>query len=199
MEKLDLKKTFKAYYTAKSNPEIYEFGKINYLSITGRGEPGGVEFQAANEVLFPMAYGIKKICKLKSMDFGVPALEGLWWTDNNSPANETPRSQWNWKLLIRMPDFATIEMHNEALKDVLKKKKKPLVNEVHFETIDEGKVVQILHIGAYSNEQPTIDTLYGFITENGFSLQGLHHEIYLSDPRKTKPDDLKTIIRQGIK
>lgn len=199
MEKLDLKKTYKTYYTAKSEAELCEFGTINYLSIIGRGEPGGKEFQAANEVLFPMAYGIKKICKLKGMDFGVPALEGLWWTEGNKPATEVPRSEWHWKLMIRMPDFATKEMHQDALKEVLKKKKNQLVNNVSFETMDEGKVVQILHIGAYADEQPTIDALYNFISEKGMNLHGLHHEIYLSDPRKTKPSELKTIIRQGVK
>lgn len=199
MEKLDLKKTYKSYYTAKLQVELHEFGNVNYVGIIGRGEPGGEAFQAATEVLFPMAYGIKKICKLKDMDFGVPALEGLWWTDRNSPAKETPRSEWNWKLLIRMPDFVTAEMHQDALKEVLKKKKNPLVNTVNFETINEGKVAQILHIGAYADEQPTIDALYNFISEKGMNLQGLHHEIYLSDPRKTKPSELKTIIRLGVK
>src|SRR5690606_38905814 len=153
----------------------------------------------ANEVLFPMAYGIKKICKLKGQDFGVPSLEGLWWTDNNTSARETPRSEWNWKLMIRMPGFATQEMHQAALAEVLKKKRNLLAGRVLFEEIDEGDVAQVLHIGAYADEQPAIDALYQFIEGSGLSLNGLHHEIYLSDPRKTKPADLKTIIRQGVK
>ncbi|MCW5911021.1 MAG: GyrI-like domain-containing protein [Cyclobacteriaceae bacterium] len=199
MEKLDFKKAYKNYYSAKQIPELHSFGEVNCLTITGKGEPGGKEFQAANEVLFPMAYGVKKICKLKGMDFGVPALEGFWWTDNNTSAQDTPRSDWNWKLMIRMPDYATSEMYQTALAEVLIKKKNPLARNVLFEKIDEGKAAQILHIGAYTDEQPTIDALYQFIESNGMSLNGLHHEIYLSDPRKTKPADLKTIIRQGVK
>lgn len=102
MEKLDFKKAYKNYYSAKDTPELLSFEPIPYLMISGKGEPGGKEFQKATEALFPLAYGIKKICKLQGRDFGVPALEGLWWTDGNKSATEIPKSEWHWKLMIRM-------------------------------------------------------------------------------------------------
>ncbi|MBX3165126.1 MAG: GyrI-like domain-containing protein [Bacteroidetes bacterium] len=199
MEKLDFKKTYKDYYSAKQTSELLAFQPIPYLMISGKGEPGGSEFQQATEALFPLAYGIKKICKLQGKDFGVPALEGLWWTESNKPAAEVPRSEWHWKLMIRMPDFADKEMLKTALAEVMKKKKNPLLNNVSFETLHEEKCVQILHIGAYSQEQPTIDLMYDFMKKQNLKHNGLHHEIYLSDPRKTKPELLKTIIRQPVK
>ncbi len=199
MEKLDFKKAYKSYYSAKQTPELLTFEPIHYLMISGKGEPGGSEFQKATEALFPLAYGIKKICKLQGKDFGIPALEGLWWTESNKPATEVPRSEWHWKLMIRMPDFADKEMLKTALAEVMKKKKNPLLNNVSFEKLNEGKCVQILHIGAYSEEQPTIDLMYDFMKKQNLKHNGLHHEIYLSDPRKTKPEQLKTIIRQAVK
>lgn len=199
MEKLDFKKTYKDYYSAKQTPELLAFQPIPYLMISGKGEPGGSEFQQATEALFPLAYGIKKICKLQGRDFGVPALEGLWWTEGNKPAVEVPRSEWHWKLMIRMPDFANKEMFKTALAEVMKKKKNPLLNNVSFEKLNEGKCVQILHVGSYSQEQPTIDLMYDFMKKQNLKHNGLHHEIYLSDPRKTKPELLKTIIRQPVK
>lgn len=199
MEKLDFKKAYKSYYSAKQTPELLTFEPIPYLMISGKGEPGGSEFQQATEALFPLAYGIKKICKLQGKDFGVPSLEGLWWTESNKPATEVPRSEWHWKLMIRMPDFADKEMFKTALAEVMKKKKNPLLNNVSFEKLNEGKCVQILHIGAYSDEQPTIDLMYDFMKKQNLKHNGLHHEIYLSDPRKTKPELLKTIIRQAVK
>lgn len=199
MEKLDFKKAYKSYYSAKQTPELLTFEPIPYLMISGKGEPGGSEFQQATEALFPLAYGIKKICKLQGKDFGVPSLEGLWWTEGNKPATEVPRSEWHWKLMIRMPDFADKEMFKTALAEVMKKKKNPLLNNVSFEKLNEGKCVQILHIGAYSDEQPTIDLMYDFMKKQNLKHNGLHHEIYLSDPRKTKPELLKTIIRQPVK
>lgn len=199
MEKLDFKKAYKTYYSAKDTPELLSVEPIPYLMISGKGEPGGNEFQKATEALFPLAYGIKKICKLQGKDFGVPALEGLWWTEGNKPAAEVPRTEWHWKLMIRMPDFADKEMFKTAFDEVMKKKKNPLLNTVSFEKLHEGKCVQILHTGAYSEEQPTIDLLYNFMKKQNLKHNGYHHEIYLNDPRKTPKEKLKTIIRQPVK
>ena len=199
MEKLDFKKAYKNYYSAKDTPELLSFEPIPYLMISGKGEPGGKEFQEATEALFPLAYGIKKICKLQGRDFGVPALEGLWWTEGNKSATEIPRREWYWKLMIRMPDFVNDSLFNMAFDEVMKKKKNPLLSAVLFEKMHEEKCVQILHTGAYSEEQPTIDVLYNYIKNNNLALSGLHHEIYLNDPRKTPKEKLKTIIRQPVK
>ena len=133
------------------------------------------------------------------MDFGVPKLEGLWWVEGDIPALEVPREEWCWKLLIRMPDYVTNEMMDIAQTEVAKKKKNERIKDISLEKIKEGKSAQIMHIGSYATEPETIDTLLDYISENGLSVSGLHHEIYLSDPRKTEPDKLKTIIRYPVK
>ena len=197
MSKLDLTKEYKSYYKAGSKPEIVEFGKANYLAIEGKGEPAENVFVSKVEALYPLAYGIKKVCKEQNNDFGVPKLEGLWWVEGNKPALEVPRSEWRWKLLIRMPEFVTQEMIASVQLEVAKKN--DLIQEISFEKITKGKCVQIMHIGPYSTEPETINTLMEFIAENGLSVNGLHHEIYLSDPRKTKPEKMKTLIRYPVK
>ena len=199
MSKLDLLKEHKSYYNAGKNPEIVEFDEANYLTIEGIGEPAGKMFVSKVEALYPLAYGIKKICKEQDKDFGVPKLEGLWWVEGDTPALEIPRSEWRWKLLIRMPEFITKELMFSVQPVVAKKKKNELVQKIALEKMTEGKCVQIMHIGPYSTEHKTINELMAFIAANGISVNGKHHEIYLSDPRKNKPDKMKTIIRYPVK
>lgn len=198
MEKIDLVKQDKAYYSAKKTPEIREIGAFNYLTISGKGEPAGIVFTNAVEALYPLAYGIKGIYKKLETDFAVPKLEGLWWVNSEKSALEIPKSEWHWKLLIRMPDFVTIEGFEQAKTAVIKKKGIDKIREIQFEKITEGKCVQIMHIGPYSTEPETINLMGEFMTQNGLSENGLHHEIYLSDPRKTIPEKMKTILRQPI-
>jgi hypothetical protein len=199
MSKLDLLKEYKSYYNAGKNPEIVEFDEANYLTIEGIGEPAGKMFVSKVEALYPLAYGIKKICKEQDKDFGVPKLEGLWWVEGDTPALEIPRNEWRWKLLIRMPEFITKELMFSVQPVVAKKKKNELVQKIALEKMTEGKCVQIMHIGPYSTEHKTINELMAFIDANGISVNGKHHEIYLSDPRKNKPDKMKTIIRYPVK
>jgi hypothetical protein len=104
MLKLDFAKEYKSYYKASKNPEVVEFGVAGYLSIRGKGEPAGEEFVNKVGALYPLAYGIKKICKEQGKDFGVPKLEGLWWVESDQPPLDVPRNEWHWRLLIRMPD-----------------------------------------------------------------------------------------------
>ncbi|MCP4353340.1 MAG: hypothetical protein GY795_48445 [Desulfobacterales bacterium] len=199
MSKLDLVKEFKSYYKAKNKPEIVEFEKIPYLLIEGKGEPGGEVFTKAIEALYPLAYGVKKICKSQEKDFGVPKLEGLWWVKSDKPALEVPRSEWYWKLLIRMPDFVTPEVVKTAKEEVFKKKGLDLIGQIRFETVSEHKCIQIMHAGPYATEPETLEKMDIFMKENSFTKNGLHHEIYLSDPRKTAPEKMKTILRQPVK
>ncbi len=199
MEKLDLTKKYKTYYSAKAKPELTEFGNIQYLTIKGKGEPAGKEFDEKTATLYPVAYGIKKICKAQSKDFAVPKLEGLWWADSSKPFLSVPRSEWQWKLLIRMPDFVTSKMLTQSLNDLVKAKKIKSDYDIILETINEGKLINILHTGPYSAEPATIAHMDSFIKENKLSKNGLHHEIYLSDPNKTEPSKMKTILRQPVK
>ena len=156
MSKLDLVKEFKSYYRANNNLEIVEFEKILYLSIEGKEEPAGEVFTKAIEALYPLAYGVKKICKSQEKDFGVPKLEGLWWVKSNKPALEVPRSEWYWKLLIRMPDFVTPEIIKTAKEEVFKKKGLDLIKEIKFEIINEHwNEYELSDNGRKLLEQPT--------------------------------------------
>ncbi|MBT8218538.1 MAG: GyrI-like domain-containing protein [Bacteroidia bacterium] len=197
--KTDLVKEDKAYYSAKKEPDLRSFGPLSYLTITGQGEPAGTAFTRAVEALFPLAYGIRKIYKLQDMIFSVPKLEGFWWVDSDKPALDVPRKEWFWKLLIRMPEYVTVESVEQAKEQVIIKKGIQLVNDIHFETIEEGQCVQIMHIGPYSSEPETIAKMYAFMKNNNLIENGLHHEIYISDPRKTAPEKMKTILRQGVR
>lgn len=198
-EKLNLVKEYKDYYSAKLHPKVVENGHVPYLSIIGKGEPAGKNFIEAVGALYPLAYGIKFIYKLKEYDFAVPKLEGLWWVDSDKPGLEVPREEWHWKLMIRMPEFVSKENVEIAKENVIKKKKIDLVKSVKFESINEGKCVQIMHIGPYITEPETIEKMELFMEENQWVKNGLHHEIYLSDPRKTAPEKMKTILRQPVK
>lgn len=123
----------------------------------------------------------------------------MWWVKSGKYALDTPRSEWYWKLLIHMPDFTTSKIFKKAQKEVFEKKKLNLVNDIKFEIIDEKKCIQIMHIGPYSTEPKTIAKMQDFMKENNYTENGLHHEIYLSDPRKTVPEKMKTILRQPVK
>ncbi len=199
MNKLDLVKTDKNYYKARTTPEVRTYGSHNYLSISGQGAPGGDTFSAAVEALYPLAYGIKKVYKQGEMDFGVPKLEGLWWVDSELPALEVPREEWCWKLLIRMPDFVEQDQFENARELVSVKKKNELIKTIEFERFEEGKAIQVLHVGPYATEPETIAKMNRLMAEEGLTENGLHHEIYLSDPRRVAPEKMKTILRQPVK
>ena len=121
--KLDLVKEYKTYYTTKTNPELVEFNEIPFLTIAGKGEPGGEEFTSKVEALYSLAYGVKNIYKNQGKDFAVPKLEGLWWVNSDKAAWEVSRKEWQWKLLIRLPDFVTLEAFEKTREEVFKKKR----------------------------------------------------------------------------
>ena len=197
--KLDLIKEYKTYYTATRKPELFEFGEVQYLAIEGVGEAAGKEFNAKIEALYPLAYAVKNITKKSGNDFAVPKLEGLWWVETEKPFHMIPREDWHWQLLIRMPNFVTLDMVEQARIKVYEKKKNDLINEISFEKINEGSSVQIMHIGPYSTEPETIEVMHNFIKDNNLAPNGLHHEIYISDPRRVAPEKMKTILRQPVK
>lgn len=201
--KLDLTKTDKPYYSASTEPVLIEFGELPYLSITGKGAPEGPAFAAATEALYTVAYAVKAICKGEHRDFAVAKLEGLWWveskTESMQEAIRVPREEWHWKLLIRMPDFVSGEMADTARENAARKKKalEP-IRRVAFETIREGLCVQVMHVGPYSTEPETLARLAAFMDERRLVSNGLHHEIYLSDPRKANPETMRTILRHPV-
>ena len=148
MEKLDLAKTYKSYYTAPTKPQWVEFDPIWYVTIQGQGDPDGIAFSNATEALYTLSYSIKGIYKKEEKDFTVAKLEGLWWVDGDRKALEVPRDEWNWKLLIRMPDYVRAESVEEARSTAMSKKNElNVISDIKYETLHEGTCVQMLHVG----------------------------------------------------
>lgn len=198
MEKIDLSREFKPYYTAKNNPEIVTFKTINYLALQGIGEPGGEEYKQKISAVYSLAYAVKFSGKEEGNDFVVPKLEGLYWVDGKNPMDKVPKSKWQWKLLIRMPAFVTKKLVLATQKALAKKKKNDLINEITFEKLNEKKCVQMMHVGPYDDMGRTVEVIMKFLAENKLSVNGLHHDIYISDPMKTDPAKLKTIVRYPV-
>lgn len=206
MEKLDLSKKHKAYYTAKTNPEIVTIEKAQFLSITGKGDPEEKAFAERVEALYATAYTIKFQLKAQGQDFVVAKLEGLWWFDEQKraglsmveSATQVPRSEWEYRLLIRMPEFVDKKAVEESIKSVIERKGILLANELELFEMEEGKSVQMLHVGPFSEEPKTLALMLQFMEKNRLGKNGLHHEIYLSDFRKTAPAKLKTILREPV-
>jgi hypothetical protein len=199
LTKLDLKKELKRYYTAKKRPEVIEIPEGKFMTILGKGDPNGEEYAQALQALYGMNYTLKFDLKTKGMDYTVMHLEGLWWIEEGifDLNNPTPREKWRWKSMIRVPDFITLDMM-ENVRPKVEEKAGKKVNEVKLELFKEGLAAQILHRGPYSEEGPTLQLLHDFIHEQGYRMRGDHHEIYLNDPRRTKPENIRTILRHPI-
>lgn len=199
MEKIDLTKVYPEYYKANGTPRSVDLKPVSALTISGVCAPEDELFLNSIETIYPVAYTVKKYCKQDGNDFKVAKMEGFWWVESDKPFDETPRSEWYWKIVIPMPEFVTNDHVDQAVQEVIQKKDLALANEVTLELIEEGKSVQALHHGSYEEEAPTISKIMGFMEQNNLRLNGKHHEIYLSDPRKTSVEKLKTIIRYAVK
>ena len=201
MEKIDLKKNLKDLYRPpKTNPVLTEVPPLKYLMIDGEGDPNTAEsYRDAVGILFPLSYGLKFLCKKGSLgiDYSVMPLEGLWWVDRMEEFTIHEKSAWKWTSMIMQPDFITSSMVEEVM-TALKKKQLPSTELVRLERYEEGKSAQIMHIGPFSDEGPTIERLHAYIEQQGYSRRGKHHEIYLSDVRRVAPEKMKTIIRQPV-
>ncbi|HNE28071.1 MAG: GyrI-like domain-containing protein [Saprospiraceae bacterium] len=205
MEKLDLKKQLAPLYNQPAGRiSIVEAPAAQFLMIDGEGNPNTAQtFAKAVEALFGLSYNLKFMVKKgpAAADYSVMPLEGLWWTDDMLRFSMDDKDSWKWTLMIRQPDFITADMVREARAQLDKKKgaELPALGLIRFESMAEGTCAQILHIGPYSAEPPTIQKLHAFIRENGYELHGKHREIYLSDARRAAPEKMKTIIRQPIR
>jgi hypothetical protein len=204
--KVDFKKKLKELYlpSAKEVVEI-DVPEMQFLMIDGIGSPGdSKEYLDALTALYPIAFKTKFLSKAKGKDYVVPPLEGLWWADDMNDFIEGNRDKWKWTMMIMLPEWITEDMVNEAI--ALTKDKKPelanLLAKLRVESYKEGKAAQIMHIGPYSEEGPTVQKVHDFIKKEGGTFDGnsqKHHEIYLSDPRKANPATMKTVIRQPFK
>lgn len=200
MNKIDFKKEYKALYTGKKWVfNIIEIPKTKYVQIHGSGNPNtDPSYSSAVEALYAVAYTVKFMCKKKEQDFVVMPLEGLWYSDEVSVFENKEKEKWNWTMMIMMPTFVTDDIFREAINTAKNKKNNSKISEVFFEDYNEGLVIQTLHVGSYDEEGPVISEMHKHISEQGYKLNGNHHEIYLNNPRKTSSEKLKTIIRQPI-
>lgn len=200
--KIDLKKELKDYYS----PTTKEFAcvtvpKMSYIMVDGVGDPNVAEsYKQAVEALYALAYTLKFASKRQlGKDYGVMPLEGLWTADDMAAFVARDKASWQWTMMIMQPDWITTEMFVQAVKTVRDKKNPPALDLVRFEAYDEGESVQIMHIGSYDDEAPTLHRLHAeYIPRHGLKPTKRHHEIYLSDPRRTDPSKLKTILRQPV-
>jgi hypothetical protein len=204
--KVDFKKTLKNLYQPGSKEVVEtEVPEMQFIMVDGIGSPGEAqEYLDALAVLYPVAYKIKFLSKAKGKDYVVPPLEGLWWADDMKDFTAGNRDKWRWTMMIMQPDWITNETFKKALEET--KKKKPdllkLLPKLRLEEYKEGKAAQIMHIGPYSEEGPTVQKVHDFINNEGGTFDGhkqKHHEIYLSDPRKANPATMRTVIRQPFK
>jgi hypothetical protein len=204
MQTLDLKKDLKSLYSAPSKePVMLDVPSMNFLMVDGEGTPDGPDAIAAMEALYAVAYTLKFSVKMGPMaiDYPVMALEGLWWADDMAAFNADDKQKWEWTYMIMQPEIITPDMIAKTIEAVRKKKNPAALDKLKFERFDEGKSAQIMHIGPYSAEGPTIQKLHDFIHAQGLEFDGRrqkHHEIYMSDPRRSAPEKLKTIIRQPV-
>ncbi len=202
MDKVDLKKQLEEFYNSSSKEvKFVDVPAMNFLMVDGKGNPNdSPEYKAAIEVLFMVSYALKfMVKKAKSIDYSVMPLEGLWWVDNITKFSPEHKDDWKWKAMIMQPNFVNAEDVKAAIEQVKKKKNLEAITKLRFESFNEGKAAQIMHIGPYSAEGANIAKIRAFIQSNGYSLGGKHHEIYLSNPGKTAPEKLKTIMRQPMK
>ncbi len=205
--KTDLSKQYKSYYTAKTKPELVTVEAAQYLSLSGKGDPSAPGYAANLQALYATAYALKFMYKAKALDFTVAKLEGLWWFDETLYGTVTmqeapqkiPRSDWEYRLLIRLPEFVRETDVLKAKEVAFNKKGIPGIRDVAFYEMEEGKSVQMLHVGPFDREPETLLQMKAFIDEHNFQRNGKHHEIYLSDYRKTAPGKLKTILREPVK
>ena len=168
--------------------------------IDGKGSPESQQFQDALAALYSTAYTVKFTLKSAGRtDFVVPPLEALWWAEDVRAFHENDRDEWQWTMMIMQPDQVTPSDIVRALDQLAEKNKRsPAHDRLRLATLEEGRAVQVMHVGPYSEEAPTIAALHAFAESAGYRLVGKHHEIYLSDPRRTAPERLRTVLRHPV-
>ena len=205
----DFKKEYKELYKPKDKPSIINVEKTNFIAVRGVGDPNAEnsEYKQSISLLYPIAYAIKMSKKGDYkidgyFDFVVPPLEGFWWQEGIKGVDYANKDSFNFISLIRMPDFVTKEVFEWAIEETTRKKKKDF-SKVEFFTYDEGLCVQCMHIGPYNDEPITVEAMHEYMIEQGYELditdERFHHEVYISDVRKTSPEKLKTVLRHPIK
>lgn len=201
MEKIDFKKELKHLYQSSAKEVVQvEVPAFNFLMVDGEGDPNtSPAYAEAVEALFSVSYAVKFMVKkgAQQLDYAVMPLEGLWWADDMSAFVANDKSKWEWTMMIMQPSFVEREAIESAIAGTRKKKCFPAISKLRFEAFSEGRSAQILHVGPFSEEGPTILRVHDFINART-GITGKHHEIYLSDIRRADPKKWKTIIRQPM-
>jgi hypothetical protein len=200
--KIDFKKELEQLFAPGTKDFVLlEVPCFRYFMIDGEGNPNTApSYTAALETLYPVSYALKFVCKKElEIDYVVPPLEGLWWADDmDTFGTSRDKSAWKWTMMIMIPDFATEDLIAGAIEKAAKKQP-PAIDLLRVETLTEGFCAQIMHIGSYDDEGPTLQRLHReWIPEHDLVENGKHHEIYLSDPRRVAPEKLKTVLRQPV-
>ena len=201
MEKLDLKKTRKSLFTAPPNRFVtISAPRVSYLMVDGHGDPNRAPaYRLAVESLYTTAFTIKFACKANGQDFVVAPLEGLWSAPDPESFIARRKDEWDWTMMIMVPDHVDGEAFLAA-RTRTREKLGVLPESLRLESLEEGLCLQALHVGGYDDEGPLLARLHGEIMPSGgYDFAGRHHEVYLSDPRKTAPEKLKTVIRQPVR
>ncbi len=198
MASVDLKTTYRELYRAPRDPVLVTVPPRPHLMVDGAGDPNTVAaYGEAVTSLYPLAYALRAEVKdATGTAYTVMPLEGLWWADEIEQFRELPRSAWRWTLMISLPDDVGQVDAVEVVARTTAERDLPAA--VRLREFGDGEVAQVLHVGPYAEEAPTVDALHAFVTASGRELAGRHHEIYLSDPRRTAPERLRTIIRQPV-
>ncbi len=204
MPTYDWKKEYKSLYFPPARPVMIDVPPMNFLMIDGHGDPNNnPQYQAAIEALYSLSYTLKfAVKKAGGVDYAVFPSEGLWWEADMAQFSLEHKERWDWTMMIAQPEPVDTEWVERARSEALKKKGAGLeaaLRLVRFEHFAEGPAAQIMHTGPFANEGPVIAGLHAFIAAQGCERRGKHHEIYLSDFRRTAPETLKTVIRQPVR
>ena len=200
MASIDLKKEYRDHYRASVEPEMVDVPERRFLMIDGAGDPNtSEEYTDAVAALYPIAYGLRAAIKASTGDaYTVMPLEGLWWADDMATFSVDAKGDWKWTMMICVPPVVTEQLFDEVAPAVIAKKKLVSGSGVRLEVYHEGYAAQIMHVGPYATEVPTIERLHTFIEAQGLQRSGRHHEVYLTDPRRVAPEKNRTIIRQPV-
>jgi hypothetical protein len=199
--KVDLRRELRELYFAARSPALVDVPELPYLMIDGHGDPNTAPVYAeAVAALYSVAYGVRFALRdgAAAVDATVMPLEGLWWTADMAAFTTEDKSAWDWTLMIVLPEQATEDVVAAARRRAADRKGLDAVGRVRLERWTEGPAAQVLHVGPYSDEAPTVAALHAFIAQQGCALSGKHHEIYLGDPRRAAPEKLRTIVRQPV-
>lgn len=199
--KIDFRRELRGLYASPRKPTAVEVPELAFLMVDGHGDPNtSAQYRDAVSALFSVSYAARFALKRAGViDYGVMPLEGLWWVPDMATFSTEDKSEWDWTMMIMQPDEVTEAVLAEAKANAAAKRSLQALERLRLERFAEGLAAQVLHVGPYSAEGPTITALHEFISEQGRELAGKHHEIYLGDPARSAPDTLKTIIRQPMR